>query len=131
MTQSNKPSIGQMNEAIALFDDWQQIKCEDSSLYKKDSKVYLLNDFKYHTSWDRLMPVIEKISALDGGKYNVHISSAGQWACYISRDDVFGDDITSFGGFEPVIINAWKAVYTFIQWYNQQSKINERKKANN
>jgi hypothetical protein len=87
----------------------------------KENIWHCWDDVKYHSSWDWLMLVVEKISSLDGGKYNFHISSTGQWACYINRDDVFDSEITSYGGFEPMIINVWKAVYKFIQWYNNQS----------
>ena len=59
--ESKEPTTDQMNETIALFDGWQRIKGEHASLYKKDGKVYALGDFKYHTSWDLLKPVIDEI----------------------------------------------------------------------
>lgn len=117
----SEPTTHQMNEAIALFMDVKPY--EDSKyglLYNSPIDGKTCFSLQYHSSWDWLWPVVEKIANLDDGKYNIHISSTGQWACYISRDDVFDDEITSFGGFEPVIMNVFKAVYQFILWYQKQ-----------
>ena len=93
------PTTDQMNETIALFDGWQRIKGEHASLYKKDGKVYALGDFKYHTSWDWLMPVIKKIlHEVDAVNTEFRLRTAlikcDREACH-------------------------KAVYKFIVWYNQ------------
>lgn len=78
---------------------------------------------KYHSSWDWLMPVVEKIATIEKGKFNVTILSAGDWACYIERDDVFEKSIADYGGFEPMILNVWKSVVKFIKWYNKKNKL--------
>lgn len=65
---------------------------------------------EYHTSWDWLMPVVEKIEKKKG----VHF--------VISE---LGCDIYSFGKHisncreETKILTVWQAVVEFIKWYNQ------------
>lgn len=76
----------------------------------------------YHDNWQMLMPVVEKITQIEDGKFSVDISSVGMWACFIKRDDVFEKNIVDFGGFEPMIMNVWKSVVGFIQWYNKNKK---------
>lgn len=122
----NEPTIDQMNEAMALFMGLTPRFVEYPNKQLNRMEVWSNNHsvpMEYHSSWDWLMEVVEKIAALDGGKYNFHISSTGQWACYIDRDDVFDSEITSYGGYEPMIINVYKAVFTFIEWYN---KLNQK-----
>lgn len=77
---------------------------------------------KYHESWNELMPVVEKITAIEDNRFSVEISSVGMWACFIKRDDLFENNIADFGGFEPMILNVWKSVVGFIKWYNKENK---------
>lgn len=79
-------------------------------------------ELKYNSSWDWLMPVIEKITKIEDGKFSVDISSVGMWACFIKRDDVFEKNIVDYGGFTPIIMNAFKSVVGFIEWYNTKYK---------
>lgn len=76
--------------------------------------------FKYHSSWDSLMPVIEKISK----ENNFVLSSVGMWACYINRKDSddMSDSICDRGGFEPLIMNVWHCVVDYIKWREKQRK---------
>lgn len=76
---------------------------------------------KFHSSWDWLMPVVEKISE----HYDFTISSVGLWVCYIDRKDCDWEDkhIGDMGGHEPVITNAFMAVVQFIKWYNTNKKL--------
>lgn len=103
-------TIGQMNYVIAKF------------MSMEGSADFIRQNYAYHKHWQMLMPVVEKIATIEDGKFNINISSTGQWPCYINRDDVFDSEIASYGGFEPVIINVFKAVYQFIQWYNKQKE---------
>ena len=91
---------------------------EDGNFCKGGIPLLKISDFKYDHDWNWLMRVVETITNIDEGKYSVDISSVGMWACYIKRDDISEKEITSFGGFEP-IINVYKAVVQFIKWYNQ------------
>ena len=38
-------------------------------------QAYTIDELKYHSSWDSLMPVVEKINLLDDYRYTVYIAS--------------------------------------------------------
>ncbi len=80
----------------------------------------VLIEMKFHTSWDQLMPVVEKIAE----ECDVSLGSTGLWVCAINRTDCpFNDrEITSMGGCEPMILNVWYAVVRFLEWRNTKSK---------
>lgn len=74
--------------------------------------TYWTERMKFHTSWDWIMPVVEKIERIK----DVHF--------VISE---LGCDIYSFGykvsdtREETKILTIYKAVVEFIQWYNEQA----------
>lgn len=91
----------------------------DGSQWWHESKL------KFHSSWNWIMPVVEKIVSLDidfcadllakserNYQYNVFIEKAN------------GSSITSVKNIygETMIITFWKAVIQFIQWYNSHTK---------
>ncbi len=71
--------------------------------------VYKINEskLKFHTSWDWLMPVVQKISDLYGDK-GICQPNGLIYECAI------------FAHIESV----WKAVLEFIKWYNSQKEPN-------
>jgi hypothetical protein len=131
------------NKIIAKFDGW---KLRSSDFVNSDKEHYpwwekfidgkvvktyhhdILNaDGKfewgsYHTSWDWLMPVVEKIVEID-------ITPAPNWRGY--RVEIVPRGYVKIEGFsmthvfknvfiEGSLINAvWQAVVQFIQWYNK------------
>lgn len=132
MTQSNKLTTEVMNEAIAVFNGW--IKYEDDQYgapYFRNNKGRFMNyvhSLEYHTSWDCLMPVVEKIEAIHDefhGYFAVHISSNG---CTIQgtkfRTDPGNEHYAYFNDVthESKIMATHYMVYKFIQWYNQQKQ---------
>lgn len=75
----------------------------------------LCRDLKYHTSWDWLMPVVEKIEGL-GYKFQV---------CR-RRVEIIKDNFSEGDGImiikeETKIKSVFKGCIEFIQWYNQNS----------
>ncbi len=90
-----------------------------------------LKKMTYHTSWDWLMPVVEKIQSLD---YFVSILGDGKLPntkelpvnyCNIFKSG-FTTEILIDGGLIPSkskIESVWKSIVQFIQWYNQDGKI--------
>lgn len=125
-------TIEQQNEMIARFMGAKIINDTDynSILYRfenmKPGDCYL-HQMKYHSSWDWLMPVVEKIEAL---AFQVQIGN--EWFCTISR---FEEGETPFDGIyistevDPIygkvkskITGVFLAVFQFIKWYNEQSK---------
>jgi hypothetical protein len=81
--------------------------------------ILKVTDLKYDTSWDALMPVIEKI----GSGFDVRITWVPEAinVTYICRPSVYDSEITSMGGL-TVIENTFVAVVRFIEWYNTKSQ---------
>ena len=83
-----------------------------------------LHELKYHSSWDWLMPVVEKINNTTdefGNEMNFQIGNGFVWV-----DQPIGDRIYFSGNEidhkkEPMIDKVYKAVVEFIQWYNQKN----------
>jgi len=98
------------NELIAEF---MGLKMIDSKDIKEDTNVneYCFNP-RYHTSWDWLMPVVEKIKSTIGIK-SVDECSEKEW--YITSG------LTRLPITTPLTI-VYKAVVEFIKWFNQQNK---------
>ncbi len=78
------------------------------------TKIIHSNDLKYHSSWDWLMPVVEKIE-------KTHCINIEYTTCNIADPANGYEDIISTS--EKTKIEAtWKAVIEFINWYNKQGK---------
>ena len=75
------------------------------------------SNLKYHSSWDWLMPVVEKIENDLQDSFNVDIINKNQ--CEIVRN---GNEFICGYGFETIYHSKIKAVYysvvEFIKWYN-------------
>lgn len=112
LTPELQKQIEQMNEAIARFMGGSSIKEHGGKRYvyypKSCAKPVL--DLKYHTSWELLMPVVEKINKL---------ATSGDAINGITENIIF-----SFSIFAP-LKDVHKAVYQFITWYSQQKQTNE------
>lgn len=109
---SNNPTIEQMNEAIAFFDGYELIQ-EDNEYnlpyYIKGEDFNYKHQFKYHISWDKLMPI-----------------------CHLIREKAFelkGNEKASllfakmnvklmYGTISDVHLKA----HDFIQWFNKQKE---------
>lgn len=112
--------------------------------YKKDDKgeICELHNFSspnkvdtlaYETSWDALMPVVEKIESLHDdhhGHFLVHISSN---TCSIQGTNLWKaiQDIQGYGPvymsdpnaiYKTKIESTFMAVVAFIKWYNENLK---------
>lgn len=80
---------------------------------------------KYHTSWDWLMPVVEKIELMNKetgfmGTFTLFGQGRTKVKCYIKENLKHEIDILSerYG-----IAPTYKAVVEFIQWYNTEKAI--------
>jgi hypothetical protein len=83
---------------------------------------------KYHTSWDWLMPVVEKIESIHNehdGYYGVYISSNSCCICgtklHLALQDLEGYGPVYYNEIvlDTKIESTWKAVIEFIQHHNQ------------
>ncbi len=87
--------------------------------------AFKLEEMQYHSSWDWLMPVIEKIESLhDGRAFSIKIEDNN---CEIIQNTqhwrAFQDTIDLPEIFEregTKLENTHKAVIEFIKWYNTQ-----------
>jgi hypothetical protein len=70
----------------------------------------------YHTSWEWLMPVVEKIKDL-GFKYQIcsNANDGDRYYCEFGEEKILSFGITS-------IEAVYKAVVEFIKWYNKNKK---------
>ena len=83
------------------------------------------NDLKFHTSWDWLMLVVEKIEKIETFIVNVKIHT-GEYSIYIYNQEAYNNgDYNKYDYFyadweEDKLKGIYKAVVEFIKWYNSQ-----------
>lgn len=81
---------------------------KDFNIYEnKNGDMLEAMSMKYHSSWDWLMPVIQKIYLMD--EYDKWIDTLGMFASSIQN---------SLGS--ASLLHTYEAVVEFIKWYNQQ-----------
>ncbi len=78
------------------------------------------SDLKFHSSWDWLMPVVEKIEGLDDneGEFDCHFEILRDGCLVIAWH---GETIIEIYG-NTKIESVWLAVVEFIKWRNEQVK---------
>lgn len=108
------------NKLIAEFMGFETI-IHDGKLCRK--RHWTNESTEYHSSWDWLMPVVEKIENSLKLKYEVEIGNnlyavnENLYRCIIhDAGNAFHLELESNSKAESV----WLAVTKFIQWYNQQ-----------
>ena len=122
-----KEKILEGNKIIAEFMQYSDIDCHEckhsgvcNHLQCGLSTQEKIEQFKFHSSYDWIMPVVEKIEQLlfpNDVFYNIHILG-GCCVCIISSDM---DELGQYS--EPTkILTVFKAVVEFIKWYNEQNK---------
>ena len=85
------------NRLIAEFMEYPELGTEGDFSY-----------LKYHTSWDWLMPVVEKISQIEDDDFDMQIYNRYE---YITKLPITGS--------RELI---YKAVVEFIKWYNKKEE---------
>ena len=97
------------NELIAEFMGFEPYKSELGNTFQHRDLMGIFGGagikFKYNSSWDWLMPVVEKIDAL-----NVTNVDLSEW--YYNRDNILDLQINS------KIKDVYEAVVEFIKWHN-------------
>lgn len=113
-------TIEEGNEIIRKFLEWEKVVNEDKKgcdiVYWKigNNWPHASGKLKFHTSWDWLMPVVEKIESL--GNYGVEIR---HFSCSIYELSFDPSDLNIESNFDSKIEAVYNAVVQFIQWYNQ------------
>ncbi len=102
------------NKLIAEFMEWT-LDDKDLNSYRKYNgsifKYSLLSNFKYHTDWNWLMPVVERIELDMGFDVYIHYNN-----CTITDgENAFENEA------EPnqKIYATYQSVIEFIKWYNE------------
>lgn len=107
------------NKLIAEFMEWNDLDLLLDIWTGEAVQVYV-PEMKYHTSWDWLMPVVEKIEKM-GYDSRIHgNNSDGGFICDFvdSENNEWGLAITHTTKIEAV----WLAVIDFINYYKTQNK---------
>ena len=92
-----------MKENNTLIAEFMQEGSEGFNLYDYNGCHYKVDELMFHTSWDWLMPVIEKI--LDNAFYDVATSM---------------EDFYSIKRHIPYMDETYQAVVDFIKTYNDE-----------
>lgn len=118
------------NKLIAEFMGWRYIADGDVMFLNQKTPAKPIDKLEFHSSWDWLIPVVEKIEELgflttikyrncaDEGKYHEIIISKNHW--------VFGESLQSFEQIENAenyskIQAVWNGVVNFIEKYNEDT----------
>jgi len=91
-------------------------RCEDCGMLKFGESDYrALEYLRYHSDWNLLMPVVEKIEQV-GGKIDIEFS-IGTDETWIIQNSQF--ETYKYGGTK--LERTYQAVIEYINWYNQQT----------
>jgi len=84
--------------------------------------VWILGDsqVRYHSSWDWIMPVVEKIESLGYDSRIIGNNSDGGFLCDFV--DIENNEAACKTSYTSKIQAVWLAVVDFIRWYNEQTK---------
>lgn len=104
-------------------DIWFNVSQHPEVRHPDNHSMWKLNELKYHTSWDWLMPVVEKIEEIGFMVTTMGTTkSIGKHRCVISSDPYVrkGENHVIFIEEETRFQAAYQAVIQFIKWYNKQ-----------
>ena len=105
------------NELIAEFMEINVVTLDNvrknKNPYISSADGYLVDDLKYHCSWDWLMPVVEKIESDE--RYDVNILQYG--TCIFDNQREIVNNIANIS-FDKKIEHTYDAVVHFIKDYN-------------
>jgi hypothetical protein len=106
------------NKLIAEFMGWKYLPetaghgIEDNSW--KDKRGNNHYELLFHTTWNELMPVIEKIG--EHTPVDIHIGAG------IKISNRYGTSVDPFSGKDTFIGSTWDFCVKFIQWYNEKNR---------
>lgn len=106
------------NRMIAEFMGMKSHGQDSSVLLKmtiQGNEVVLLRELQYHTSWDWLMPVVEKIESVGATVIIGRMFCDIEYSDPLNKDKNF--DVRIASGVKMNAVNG--AVIKFIKWYNE------------
>lgn len=115
------------NKIIAEFMG-EDVMCEHESFGKTYQSMMPVKNIKdwskafltYHTSWNKLMPVVEKIEN-EGYRFTISTTFIRINTCKNGNHD----DHDEYRILEGKLYTTWYAVLEFINWYNSQPHDNK------
>ncbi len=111
-------SVEDKNKLIVEFMGLYTYTKNEITGYTHNGVMYALRDLKYHTSWDWLMPVVEKIEK--HGFYTNILSADNNPSKHTMHIALVGEEEIYTLWVDSKIEAVYQAVIKFIQWYNQQ-----------
>lgn len=87
-----------------------------------ETPIHHIHSLKFHTSWDWLIPIVEKIESIifdENNSFNVTIGSSIYCVIQDSNGECY--DMT-YDGEESKLAVVYKAVVEFIKWYNENKE---------
>ena len=122
-------NIIENNKLIAEFMGWKENKDMEVKLtsggityyFQKNDEACIPETMCYHSDWNWLMKVVEKIESIEDGIYQVDILQEG---CNIlKRCALFIDKrVGKLESDTTKIESVYLACIEFIKWYNEQNK---------
>lgn len=130
-----KKTMKETIEGNKLIAEFMGNKCKDDLWYMPNQSQFAFQgdysykmdafyskDLKFHSSWDWLMPVVERIRHSNIGDVGYGVTFHVQNdACWFGIDNSRHKELNTY--MEKELQEAvWKAVIEFIKWYNEQEK---------
>ena len=103
-----------------LIAEFMGITPNEEGVYQVSKhKGYDVENLQYHTSWDWLMPVVEKIE--EDERYNIDILQYGTIISSNTKEQGYLEIVNNVAdiSFDNKIEHTYKAVVQFIKYYNQ------------
>jgi hypothetical protein len=106
------------NKLIAEFMGLEEIYTPLLNIYEiSETETCLETDLAYHTDWNWLMPVVEKIEHIDSIDVNI-LTNGTRIYEWRSGGKVIIDNSADIS-FSNKIEHTYHAVVEFIKWYNE------------
>lgn len=108
------------NKLIAEFMGWKHLPADKFVKFARfeiGEEGEQMSNPKYHSSWDWLMPVVEKIetdASQETGHNEIHITEN---TCVIFRMSYIKPEFKNIDS-KSKITAVWKTVVQYTQWYN-------------
>lgn len=101
---------------------WMATRINVSSMYAKEDNEFISFEdfFEFHSSYDWLMPVVEKIEYIKDNDGNYKFSFViGKDFCGIEYNDIDRKQIVVSSVYRNKIFSIFKAIVEFIKLYNE------------
>lgn len=109
-------NIIENNKIIADFIGWEKYS-HDRYSNIKNFKIYYCEDLKFHSDWNWLMEVVEKIESLNYTTDVQNIIGLGHYFRIYSA----GADVITVRDYDTKIKSVYRGCLEFIKWYNLNS----------